>query len=69
MENSMLKRAVALVLSVMMLCGVLATSVAAADQLLIAPAPNTTEDTSTTSEALEILGDDKWAEYKEKHSS
>ena len=68
MENSKLKRAVALVLSVMMLCGVLATSVAA-DQLLIAPATTSTkENTSTTNEALEILGDDKWAEYKVKHS-
>ena len=69
MENSKLKRAVALVLSIIMLSGVVMTAnmttIAAADLLTTA---NAKEDESTTSEALEILGDDKWAEYKEKHS-
>ena len=66
MENSKLKRAVALVLSVLMLCGIVVMSNPAT--LVAAKTTATKENTSTTSEALEILGDDKWAEYKEKHS-
>ena len=65
MENSKLKRAVALALSIMM---VFALFMMTNPNSLIA-ANATSEDNSTTDEALEILGDDKWSEYKAKHAS
>ncbi len=65
MENSKLTRVVALVLSVMMVAGVF-LSVGAANVTLAAPVK---EETSVANEALEILGDAKWTEYKEKYGS
>ena len=65
MENSKLKRAVALVLSVMMVFCLFA----AANPALYATNAVAEEDNSTTDEALEILKDTKWAKYKEKYAS
>ena len=65
MENSKLTRVIALVLSVLMLSG-LVTSVAAAPLLGSSSAK---AEESVTNEALEILGDDKWNEYREKYGS
>lgn len=65
MENSKLTRVIALVLSVLMLTG-LVTGVAAAP--LLGSGSAKTEE-SVTNEALEILGDDKWNEYREKYGS
>ena len=65
MENSKLTRVIARVLSVLMLTG-LVTSVAAAPLLGSSSAKT---DESVTNEALEILGDDKWNEYREKYGS
>ena len=65
MENSKLKRAVALVLSVMMVFCLFAT----ANPALYATNAVAEVDNSTTDEALEILKDTKWAKYKEKYAS
>lgn len=65
MENSKLKRAVALVLSVMMVFCLFVT----ASPALYATNAVAEEDNSTTDEALEILDDTKWAKYKEKNAS
>ncbi len=65
MENSKLKRVVALALSVMMVFCIFMT---ANPNSLIAASAAAEEDNSTTDEALEILGDDKWLEYRAKHS-
>ncbi len=65
MENSKLKRVVALVLSAMM---VFCLFVTASPNALIAASAADEENSSTTDEALEILDDDKWFEYKAKHS-
>ena len=65
MENSKLKRAVALVLSVMMVFCLFAT----ANPALYAANAQAEADNSTTDEALEILKDTKWAKYKEKYAS
>ena len=66
MENSKLKRVVALVLSVLMISGVVFSTSAASVAGTSGKAA--TEESSTTSEALEILGDDTWSEYKEKNA-
>lgn len=66
MENSKLTRVVALILSVLMVSGVF-LSVGATNVVLSAPAKE--EETSVANEALEILGDAKWSEYKEKYGS
>ncbi len=66
MENSKLTRVIALVLSVMMVAGVFLSVGAANVTLTSAPAK---EETSVANEALEILGDAKWAEYKEKYGT
>ena len=65
MENSKLKRVVALALSAMM---VFCLFVTANPNSLVAATATAVEDTSTTDEALEILGDDKWLEFAGKHS-
>ena len=65
MENSKLKRAVALALSVVMVFCLFVT----ASPALYATNTVAEEDNSTTDEALEILGDDKWAKYKAKYAS
>jgi ABC-type glycerol-3-phosphate transport system substrate-binding protein len=62
MENSMLKRAVALALSVMMVFCLFVT----ASPALYAANAAAGNDNSTTDEALEILQDAKWSKYKEK---
>ncbi|MBQ3489589.1 MAG: extracellular solute-binding protein [Clostridia bacterium] len=64
MENSKLKRVVALVLSAMMVFCLFLT---ANPNSLIAASAAAEENESTTDEALEILGDDKWLEYKAKN--
>ncbi len=64
MENSKLTRVIALILSVMMVAGVF-LSVGATNAALDAPVKK--DETSVANEALEILGDAKWAEYKEKY--
>ena len=56
MENSKLKRVVTLVLSVLMISGVVFSTSAASVAGTSGKAA--TEESSTTSEALEILGDD-----------
>ena len=66
MENSKLKRAVALALSVVM---VFCLFVTANPTSLMAAQAADEDGNSTTDEALEILGDDKWAKYKAKHAS
>ena len=63
MENSKLKRAVALALSVVMVFCLFVT----ANPALVANAA-AEADNSTTDEALEILDDVKWAKYKEKYA-
>ncbi|MBR6744823.1 MAG: hypothetical protein IKM00_06380 [Clostridia bacterium] len=65
MENSKLKRAVALALSVVMVFCLFVT----ASPALYATNAVAEEDNSTTDEALEILRDTKWAKYKEKWAS
>ena len=65
MENSKLKRAVSLVLSIMMVFCLFA----AANPALYATNAVAEEDNSTTDEALEILKDTKWSKYKEKYAS
>ena len=65
MENSKLKRAVALALSVVM---VFCLFVTANPTSLMAAGAAKENDTSTTDEALEILGDDKWSKYKAKYA-
>ncbi len=64
MENSKLTRVVALFLSVLMVSGVF-LSVGAADTTRATKK----EETSVANEALEILGDAKWSEYKEKYGA
>ncbi len=66
MENSKFARVVALILSVLMVSGVF-LSVGAAGNVTLTSKKD--EGTSVANEALEILGDDKWAEYKEKYGS
>ena len=66
MENSKLTRVIALVLSVMMVAGLFMTAGAA--NLTTSAAPDE-DEMSVANEALEILGDDKWSEYKEKFGS
>ena len=66
MENSKLTRVVALVLSVLMVAGVF-MSVGAANVTLTSSSKK--EETSVANEALEILGDAKWSEYKAKYGS
>ncbi len=66
MENSKLTRVLALILSVLMVSGVF-LSVGAAD--LVLTTTKKEEETSVANEALEILGDDKWSQYKEKYGS
>ena len=66
MENSKLTRVVALVLSVLMVAGVF-MSVGAANVTLTSSPKK--EETSVANEALEILGDAKWSEYKAKYGS
>jgi len=65
MENSKLKRVVALVLSAIMVFCLFVTANPAS---LVAASAAAEKDTSTTDEALEILDDDKWLEYKAKNS-
>ena len=65
MENSKLKRVVALALSVMMIFCLFLT---ANPNSLIAASAAAEKDSSTTDEALEILGDDTWSEYRVKQS-
>ncbi len=67
MENSKLTRVIALFLSVLMVSGVF-LSVGAANVTLTASSKKE-EETSVANEALEILGDAKWSEYKEKFGS
>ncbi len=67
MENSKLTRVIAMVLSVLMVAGVF-VSVGAVNAPLTS-AKATKEETSIANEALEILGDAKWSEYKEKFGS
>ncbi len=66
MENSKLTRVLALILSVLMVSGVF-LSVGAAD--IVLTSTKNDEETSVANEALEILGDDKWSQYKEKYGS
>ncbi len=66
MENSKLTRVIALVLSVMMVAGVF-LSVGAASVTLTSTSAK--EENSVANEALEILGDTKWTEYKEKYGT
>ncbi len=68
MENSKLTRVIALLLSVLMVSGVF-LSVGAADAVTTLTSTKKGEETSVANEALEILGDDKWSEYKEKYGS
>lgn len=65
MGNSKLTRVIALVLSIMMISGVV-LSVCAAP---VVSAKSDEGGTSNTDEALEILGDAKWTEYREKYGS
>ena len=67
MENSKLTRVIALFLSVLMVSG-LFLSVGAANVTLTSGSKKE-EETSVANEALEILGDAKWSEYKEKFGS
>ncbi len=62
MENSKLTRVLALVLSVLMLTGLFSGVFAASTS-------TKTKDESVTAEALEILGDDTWNEYREKYGT
>ena len=66
MRNSKLTRVIALLLGIMMM-SCLGLSVCAVS-LPTGTSAASGED-STTAEALEILGDDKWTEYKEKYGS
>lgn len=66
MRNSKLTRVIALLLGIMMM-SCLGLSVCAVS-LPTGTSAASVED-STTAEALEILGDDKWTEYKEKYGS
>ena len=66
MQNSKLKRAVALALSVVM---VFCLFVTANPTSLMAAQAAGEGGNSTTDEALEILGDDKWAKYKANNAS
>ena len=66
MENSKLKRAVALALSVVM---VFCLFVTANPTSLVAAGAAEENGNSTTDEALEILKDTKWAKYKEKYAN
>ena len=66
MRNSKLTRVIALLLGIMMM-SCLGLSVCAVS-LPTGTSAASVED-STTAEALEILGDDKWSEYKEKYGS
>ena len=68
MENSKLTRVVAMVLTVLMVAGVF-MSVGAANAPLLTTTAKKEEETSIANEALEILGDTKWTEYKEKFGS
>ena len=65
MENSKLKRVIALALSVMMVFGIF---VMANPNALIAASAVEEDEKSATEEALEILGDAKWLDYKAKNS-
>ena len=66
MENSKLKRVIALALSVMMVFGIF---VMANPNALIAASAVEEDEKSATEEALEILGDAKWLDYKAKTRS